>query len=66
MDSVRMSGGRRSEKKSVAARDGSIGVILMNPPCFRTRGGQSAFDTRGLSDRERDACQNRRGKLVKK
>ena len=37
----------------------------MNPPYSRTRGGQSAFDIAGLTDKERDACQERWGKLIK-
>ena len=37
----------------------------MNPPYSRTRGGQSAFDIAGLSDRDRAACQKRWRELVK-
>lgn len=37
----------------------------MNPPYSRTRGGQSAFDIAGLSERERAACQRRWRELVK-
>lgn len=37
----------------------------MNPPYSRTRGGQSAFDIAGLSDRDRAACQKRWRELTK-
>ena len=37
----------------------------MNPPYSRTRGGQSAFDIAGLSDRERKRCQKKWRTLVK-
>ncbi|MCY4149715.1 MAG: hypothetical protein OXF73_10295 [Gammaproteobacteria bacterium] len=48
-----------SRDYSVLIDDSSIDWILMNPPYSRTRGGQSAFDITGLSDRERTACQKR-------
>jgi hypothetical protein len=37
----------------------------MNPPYSRTRGGQSAFDIAGLSNKERAACQKRWGELIR-
>lgn len=40
-------------------------VCLLNPPYSRTRGGQSAFDVRGLSDAERRACQTRWADLIR-
>ena len=55
-------GAKAARTVKVAAR--SMSVILMNPPYSRTRGGQSAFDIAGLTDRERDACQARWGKLI--
>lgn len=51
--------GGRTEYTSVPIHSGSADAILMNPPYSRTRGGQSAFDIDGLTDKERDACQKR-------
>ena len=51
--------------RSVEVRDRSVDWILMNPPYSRTRGGQSAFDVAGLSDKERRSCQRRWGVLTK-
>lgn len=50
---------------SVEVRERSVDWILMNPPYSRTRGGQSAFDVAGLSDKERRSCQRRWGVLTK-
>ena len=50
---------------SVEVRERSVDWILMNPPYSRTRGGQSAFDIAGLSDKERKSCQKRWGVLTK-
>ena len=50
---------------SVVAKDCDASVVIMNPPYSRTRGGQSAFDIAGLSDAERDACQDRWGELIR-
>ncbi len=47
------------QKHSISVPDASLDYVLMNPPYSRTRGGQSAFDIAGLSDRDRDACQKR-------
>lgn len=57
--------GATAEYNSVSIKDESIDVILMNPPYTRTRGGLRAFDMGGLSDKERKACQERWGKLIK-
>lgn len=54
-----------SKYGSVPIKDGSIDVILMNPPYSRTRIGQRAFDIAGLSDKERTACQKRWGHLIR-
>lgn len=51
---------------SVVIKDGSIDVCLLNPPYSRTRRNQKAFDIRGMSDDEKDACQRRWGVLTKK
>ena len=50
---------------SISVPDASLDYVLMNPPYSRTRGGQSAFDIAGLSDRDRAACQKRWRELVK-
>lgn len=49
----------------VTIRDGSMSVIIMNPPYSRTRKGQSTFDLVWLSKKERRLCQNRWGELIK-
>ena len=54
-----------ADRSTVDVGDGTLDWILMNPPYSRTRGGQSAFDINGLSDRERKACQKRWQKLIK-
>ena len=51
---------------SVAVRDNSIDWILMNPPYSRTRGGQSSFAIAGMSAAERNKCQDRWGRLIKR
>jgi len=59
------SAGGEKASRTVKIEDRAMSVILMNPPYSRTRGGQSAFDIAGLTDKERDACQERWGKLIK-
>lgn len=54
-----------ASKYSIAVPDASLDYVLMNPPYSRTRGGQSAFDIAGLSDRDRAACQKHWRELVK-
>lgn len=49
--------GEGGTEDSVAVPDASFDWILMNPPYSRTRGGQSAFDVAGLSEKERKDCQ---------
>lgn len=51
--------------RAVTVKNNAMSVILMNPPYSRTRGGQSAFDIAGLTTKERNACQERWGKLIK-
>lgn len=65
-DAAGVSSGKGTQNKhaSVSIPDSSMNVILMNPPYSRTRGGQSAFDIAGLTDKERKACQDRWGKLI--
>ena len=53
-------------ESSVSVMDEGIDWILMNPPYSRTRGGQSAFDIAGLSERERKACQKKWQNVVRK
>lgn len=67
MDTIGHSMGHDNEDgyNSVRIDNQSVNIILMNPPYSRTRGGQSAFDISGLSDKERIACQKRWGKLIK-
>lgn len=67
MDTIGRSAGQdgHSDYNSVTIRDQSIDVVLMNPPYSRTRIGQSAFDIAGLSERERKACQERWGRLIR-
>lgn len=60
------SGERESiDENSVVIKDGSMSVILANPPYSRTRKGLSAFDIAGLSERERNACQKKWAELIK-
>lgn len=49
----------------VTIRDGSMSVIIMNPPYSRTRKGQGTFDLVWLSEKERRLCQARWGELIK-
>ena len=49
----------------VEVPDYAFDWILMNPPYSRTRGGQSAFDIAGLTEKERKACQKRWAMLVR-
>lgn len=67
MSQVGLSSGQSSGAgyNSVVIKHDSMDVIIMNPPYSRTRGGQSAFDIAGLSDAERDACQEKWGRLIK-
>lgn len=58
--------GGEAREQSVVVKDGEVSVALMNPPYSRTRGGQSAFDLDGLSDKETTACQDRWADLIKK
>ena len=51
-------------QNSISVNDNSITYILMNPPYSRTRKGQSAFDIAGLSDEERENCQEKWGELI--
>ena len=60
------SAGTENGKSSLEVLHGSADWILMNPPYSRTRGGQSAFDLKGLTKQERKRCQKRWGRLVKK
>lgn len=57
--------GEHESYNSVTVKGKSVDVMLMNPPYSRTRGGQSAFDIAGLTDKERAACQKRWGYLIK-
>ena len=59
------SAGGSKATRAVKIEDRAMSVILMNPPYSRTRGGQSAFDIAGITAKERDACQERWGKLIK-
>lgn len=52
-------GGQSKGKRSVTAAANSMDYILMNPPYSRTRGGQSAFDIGGMTEKQRDGCQRR-------
>ena len=62
----RASGSRgQQHARAVEVRERRIDWIMMNPPYSRTRGGQSAFDVAGLSDKEKSACQKRWGILLK-
>ena len=65
-DAAGVSSGKDTQNKhtSVSIPDSSMNVILMNPPYSRTRGGQSAFNIAGLTDKERKSCQDRWGKLI--
>ncbi len=62
--SLGRAGGVQHEASSVEVRHGSVDWILMNPPYSRTRGGQSAFDLKGLTEEDRKRCQKRWGVLV--
>ena len=59
-------GGDDSERNPLMIDDGTLDYVLMNPPYSRTRGGQSAFDIVGLTDEERDGCQRRWTRLLKR
>ena len=50
---------------SVSIPDAGIDWILMNPPYSRTRGGQSAFDIAGMSEKDRKDCQQKWQKVVR-
>lgn len=54
----------RRPSRSITIDDDSIDWILMNPPYSRTRGGQSAFDVRDLTDVQRKATQQRWKSIV--
>ena len=58
-------GGRNTEKNPINVNDRSIDYVVMNPPYSRTRGGQSAFDIAGLSEKQRRDCQKRWGALIR-
>lgn len=62
----RSSGTGEGDTDSVVIKNESIDVCLLNPPYSRTRKNQKAFDIRGMSDREKNACQARWGNLIKK
>lgn len=49
----------------VTIRDGSLSVIIMNPPYSRTRKGQGTFDLAYLSKKESKLCQQRWSELIK-
>lgn len=51
--------------QSVVVGEGSMDVLIMNPPYSRTRRGQTAFDIGGLSDEEIADCQKRWGWHIK-
>ena len=55
-----------SSSSHIFVGNGNIDWILMNPPYSRTRGGQSAFNVAGLSEKERKECQNRWRELFSK
>ena len=57
--------GKAPKTNSIVVKKSSLDIVVMNPPYSRTRGGQSAFDVAGLSDRDRSECQKRWGRLVK-
>lgn len=65
---VQSSRGKEQEQPThvLSAPDGSLDLVIMNPPYSRTRGGQSAFDVAGLSEAERKGSQKRLGKLLNK
>ena len=58
-------GGMEDTNVPIAVSDSSLDYMAMNPPYSRTRGGQSAFDVAGLSEKQRKACQARWGSLLK-
>ena len=60
----RATGNVSAGETTVQVQDRTLRWILMNPPYSRTRGGQSAFDIAGLSDRERTRCQKKWRTLV--
>ena len=60
------SGTGEGTEMSVHIPDDSIDWVLMNPPYSRTRKDQSAFDIAGLTDEERDACQNEWERAIRK
>ena len=59
-----LSGDDADDAGMIVATDNAFDYVLMNPPYSRTRGGQSAFDIADLTDAERNACQERWGKLL--
>lgn len=50
---------------TVSVHNASVDYVIMNPPYSRSRGGQSAFDMAGLSDKQRKGCQNRWSDLTR-
>ena len=54
-----------TKASSITVPHGGLRWILMNPPYSRTRGGQSAFDIAGLTDKERKKCQEEWGKCIR-
>ena len=58
-------GGRNADENPINVNDRSIDYVVMNPPYSRTRGGQSAFDIAGLSEKQRKGCQQRWGALIR-
>lgn len=53
------------DENSVVIKHGCMSVILANPPYSRTHKGLSAFDIAGLSEEERNLCQERWADLIK-
>lgn len=53
------------DENSVVIKHGSMSIILANPPYSRTHKGLSAFDIAGLSEKERNLCQDRWADLIK-
>ena len=62
---VQSSSGEKDAPPQLSLRDGSLNLVIMNPPYSRTRGGQSAFDVEGLTESERMRSQGNLKKLYR-
>ena len=54
-----------AKEHSISVENIKIDWILMNPPYSRTRGGQSVFDLKGLTEEERKKCQKQWSRLTR-